>query len=110
MAGHKPWSTIQKKMSPERQKANAEAARQMEAGMVLAELRKHSGMTQAQLAEILGISQPSLSKQEHQEDMAISTLSNLIAAMGGELELVVHMPKGDIRLTQFNDPQPITSN
>ena len=106
MAGHKPWSTLQQKMSPERRQANAEAARRIEAEMVLAELRKHSGMTQTQLADILGISQPSLSKQEQQTDMAISTLSNLVSGLGGELELIVHMPKGDIRLTQFETHQP----
>ncbi len=109
MAGHKPWSTLQSKMSAERQRANAEAVERMEADMVLAELRKYSGMTQKQLAEILGVSQPTLSSQEHQDDMEISTLSRLIQAMGGNLELIVHMPKGDIRLTQFDtghSPQP----
>lgn len=102
MAGHQTWSTLQQQMSPERQKANAEAARRLEAEMVLAELRKHSGMTQKELAEILGISQPTLSSQEHQDDMEISTLSRLVTAMGGQLELIVHMPNGDIRLTQFD--------
>ncbi|WP_153558151.1 helix-turn-helix domain-containing protein [Roseimaritima sediminicola] len=105
MAGHKPWSTLQSKMSAERQRANAEAAERMEAEMVLAELRKYSGMTQKQLADILGVSQPTLSSQEHQDDMEISTLSRLIQAMGGQLELIVHMPKGDIRLTQFDTGQ-----
>jgi hypothetical protein len=28
-------------------------------------------------------------------------LQDLIQALGGELEIVVHMPSGDIRLTQF---------
>lgn len=101
MAGHRKWETIRQKMSPERRRANKEAANQMEAEMVLAELRKHSGMTQKELADILGVSQPTLSSQEHQDDMEISTLSRLVSAMGGQLELIVHMPKGDIRLTQF---------
>jgi hypothetical protein len=31
----------------------------------------------------------------------LTTLSRLIEAMGGKLEIIVHMPGGDIRLTQF---------
>ncbi len=102
MAGHKPWNEIQRNMSPERRKKNAKAAHLMEAEMVLAELRKHSGMTQKELADILGVSQPTLSGQEHQDDMEISTLSRIVSALGGKLEMIVHMPKGDIRLTQFD--------
>ncbi|TWU59627.1 helix-turn-helix domain-containing protein [Crateriforma conspicua] len=109
MTGRNKWSKLKEQMSPERREHIAEGVRQLEAEMVLAELRKHSGMTQKELAEILGVSQPTLSSQEHQDDMEISTLSRLIQAMGGQLELVVHMPKGDIRLTQFDtghSPQP----
>ena len=73
----------------------------MVAEMLLPEIRKHSGLTQAELATLLGISQPSLSKIEHQEDMQISTLGKLIEAMGGSLEIIAHLPKGDCRLTQF---------
>lgn len=102
MTGRNKWSKLQEQMSPERQARVADGVRQMKAEMVLAELRKHSGMTQSELAEILGVSQPTLSGQEHQDDMEISTLSRYVAAMGGQLELIVHMPKGDIRLTQFS--------
>jgi hypothetical protein len=38
-----------------------------------------------------------------QEDMQISTLNRLIQALGGELEIIAHMPGGDIHLTQFRD-------
>lgn len=109
MTGRNPYSKLRDQIPAERRRANEAAAAKMSAEMVLAELRKYSGMTQKQLAEILGVSQPTLSSQEHQDDMEISTLSRLIQAMGGQLELIVHMPKGDIRLTQFDtghSPQP----
>lgn len=101
MAGHHKFSELEKKMSPERLARSNARVRELQAEMLLAELRKYSGMTQLQMAEILGISQPSLSKMESQDDMQISTLSRLIGSLGGQLELIAHLPKGDIRLTQF---------
>lgn len=101
MAGHQKFSKLLDKMSPERRAESDVRMRELQAEMVLAELRKYSGMTQQQMAEILGISQPSLSKMESQDDMQISTLSRLVRSLGGQLELIAHLPKGDIRLTQF---------
>ena len=101
MAGHKPYETLRAKMSSEQIKSSDMKLKDLKADMVLTEVRKHSGLTQKELADILGISQPTLSSQEHQDDMAVSTLSRMVSAMGGHLELVIHMPNGDIRLTQF---------
>lgn len=78
-------------------------ARQMLAEMLLAEVRNTVGMTQAELAKLLGIKQPTLSRLESQDDMQISTLKRLIGALGGQLEIIAHLPEGDIRLTQFDD-------
>lgn len=90
-------------MSPE-SRARAEAkAKEMMAEMLLAELRKFAGMTQQELASILGITQPSLSKIENQDDMQISTLRRLVEALGGKLEVIVHMPGGDIPIRQFKE-------
>jgi hypothetical protein len=35
------------------------------------------------------------------DDIQISTLQRLIQALGGRLELIAHMPGGDIRISQF---------
>jgi len=69
--------------------------------MLLTEIRKEVGLTQEDLAKVMGIKQPSLSKLESQGDMQISTLHRLVAALGGELELIAHMPGGDVRIRQF---------
>jgi len=53
----------------------------------LAELRKAAGLTQSDLAGLLGITQPSVSKLEHLDDISVSTLSRFCAALGGGLEL-----------------------
>jgi transcriptional regulator with XRE-family HTH domain len=102
------FKELRDKMSPERRVRVEEQAREMMVEMLLAEIRKESGLTQVDLAEALGIKQPSLSKLEAQDDMRISTLRRIIKALGGELELVARMPKGTIRLRQFkDDPQPV---
>jgi len=102
------FKELRDKMSPERRVCVEERAREMMVEMLLAEIRKESGLTQVDLAEALGIKQPSLSKLEAQDDMQISTLRRIIKALGGELELVAKMPRGTIRLRQFKDDlQPI---
>ena len=97
------FSELRGKMSPERRARVDAQAREMMVEMLLAEIRKEAGLTQADLAEALGIKQPSLSKLEAQDDMQISTLRRIIKALGGELELVAKMPRGTIRLGQFKD-------
>jgi len=69
--------------------------------MLLSEIRKDVGLTQEDLAKAIGIKQASLSKLESQEDMQITTLQRLVKALGGQLELIAHMPGGDIRISQF---------
>ena len=36
--------------------------------------------------------------------MQIGTLNRIVTSLGGRLELVAHMPTGDIVLTQFTQP------
>ena len=71
--------------------------------MLLAEIRQAAGMTQSELAELLGIKQPTLSRLESQHDMQISTLRRLVDALGGELEIIAHLPGGTIRIRQFEE-------
>lgn len=101
MAGRHNFSKLREAMPPARRARSDARVKEMMTEMLLSELRKRSGMTQKEVAEILGISQPSLSKMESQTDMQIGTLSRLIGSLGGSLELIAHMPGGDIRLSQF---------
>jgi DNA-binding XRE family transcriptional regulator len=59
----------------------------------LRELRQIAGKAQADVASALNIKQPSVSKIENQADMYLSTLRNYVEAIGGQLELVVTLPK-----------------
>lgn len=90
-------------MNPERVKRAKAKAKDIMAEMLLAEIRKGAGLTQEDLAKTIGIRQASLSKLESQGDMQISTLQRLINALGGQLELIAHMPAGDIRISQFKN-------
>lgn len=97
----KNFSELQKQMDPERLARAKVRAKDMMAEMLLSEIRRQTGLTQEELAASLGIKQPSLSKLESQADMQISTLQRLIEALGGNLELIAHLPGGDVRISQF---------
>jgi len=97
MAGHTPWSKLNKDMSPERRARVEELYQQKKVGLLVAEMRKHSGMTQTELAGRIGTGQSTLSEMEASGDMRITTLNKIVTELGGEL--VVHMPDGNINLT-----------
>ena len=97
------FKELEAKMSPQRRARIEALARDTLAEMLLAEIRRQAGLTQVDLAETLGIKQPSLSKLEAQDDMQISTLRHIVNALGGELELIANLPGGAIKLTQFKD-------
>jgi transcriptional regulator with XRE-family HTH domain len=102
MAGHRSINVLREKMGPQRVVKAKTHARQMQAEMLLAELRKLEGVTQVELAEKLGIKQPAISQLEQQDDMQVSTLQRIVKALGGVLEITVRLPGGEYRLGQFN--------
>jgi len=96
------FKALEAQMAPERLARAEMKAKEILADMLLAEIRKQMGLTQEQLAKALNIKQPTLSKIESQGDMQIGTLRRIIEALGGELELIAHLPGGDVRLSQFH--------
>lgn len=97
------FKELEANMRPESLARAKARAKEMMAEMLLAEIRRAVGLTQEEVAASLGIKQPSLSRLESQDDMQISTLRRLVAALGGELEIIAHLPGGAIRITQFQD-------
>jgi len=69
--------------------------------MLLSEIRKMAGHSQQELADALGIKQPSLSKLENQSDIQVSTLQRLVEALGGKLEIIARFPSAEVRIRQF---------
>ena len=73
--------------------------------LLLGEVRQLAGKSQQEVAQTLGMKQPSLSKLEKQTDMQISTLRKIVQALGGKLEVLARFPKGTIKIDQFDRPQ-----
>lgn len=69
--------------------------------LLLSEIRLQAGKSQREVADTLGMKQPSLSKLEKQADMQISTLRKIIQALGGELEVLARFPRGTVKINQF---------
>jgi len=80
----------------------ARRSRELLAELLLSEIRKLAGRSQRELADALGIKQPSLSKLEGQDDMQISTLQRIVQALGGEVHVLARFPRGTVRVRQFD--------
>ena len=101
----KSFDELVKQTTTKRTQAKAAVRTQELLGeLLLSEIRQLTGKSQQQVADALGIKQPSLSKLENQADMHISTLQKIVAALGGELEVLAKFPKGTVRIDQFNPP------
>jgi len=79
----------------------AELGREIEG---LKALRQLADRSQEQIAQSLGIKQPSVLKIERQTDLYLSTLRRFVEAAGGTLELRVELPgSGAFTLTGLGD-------
>lgn len=68
------------------------------------ELHAALSMTQEQLAHTLGVKQAAVSKMDRRIDMYVSTLRNIISAMGRRLEIRAVFPNhGAVEIAQFGD-------
>jgi len=76
----------------ERAEIDAHADRLIAEEMSLRELRKALGKTQAQLARKLRKPQASVSRIEQQSDMLISTLDDVVRALGGRVRILAELP------------------
>ena len=91
--GTQKWAAIkaQSKATPE---SLAKAEQELNVGLrsySLAEIRRVLGITQEQLAAVLEVNQPAISKLERADDVTIRRLGNAVKALGGELELNVRI-------------------
>ena len=79
--------------SPERRRETT-ARERREAyvrGHQLAEMRTAAGLTQAELADALGVSQARVSKIEHGEISGIDVVRAYVAALGGSVDVVARL-------------------
>lgn len=64
----------------------------------LRDLRELNGLSQADLAGRLGIQQAAVSKVERRQDLHLDTLSAIVRALGGTLEMKIKFPGGEMPL------------
>ena len=55
-------------------------------------MRERWGISQQELAKILNVSQPAVSKLENQPDVMLSTLRQYVESLGGNLEVMATFP------------------
>jgi transcriptional regulator with XRE-family HTH domain len=79
-------------LSKERQKAILARTEAITKEMTLAELRKACQQSQATMAKELGIKQAAVSRVERRADMRVSTLRDIVKALGGTLKIIAHFP------------------
>ncbi len=60
--------------------------------MTLSEMRKGRKISQAQMAEALGIGQMQISRLEKRQNPRLSTMQRTVAAMGGQLTMIATFP------------------
>ncbi|WLP94576.1 helix-turn-helix domain-containing protein [Psychrobacter sp. M13] len=81
--------------SPESQARIQEMADNLLLESQLYRIREELQLSQKELAETLGIKQPSLSAIENRgHDLKISTMKKYVEAMGGKLRIDVELPTG----------------
>ena len=90
-----------------RRAVEAKAAQLMAQEMTLRDLRRAMGKTQVQLATRIGKPQATISRIEQQSDMLLSTLNEVVQAMGGRVRIIAELPDREpVILTGFSDIEP----
>jgi DNA-binding transcriptional regulator YiaG len=92
MAGHRPFSELVGKMSPNAQEEITRGTTKILAEMELAELREALAIRQADLAQKLKTTQAAVSRLERRRNVTLGSLSDYIEALGGRLELNAVLP------------------
>ncbi len=88
------WNNLKRKMSPAAQARVDSRVKATLEKMPLAEIRTAIGMTQADLAGKLDVTQGSVSKIENAADMYLTTLRKYVEALGGKLHLTATFSGG----------------
>lgn len=88
---------IIKSLPPERQaKIECLTESLVEEVTTIRELRKKQKLTQADIAQLLGIKQENVSRLERRNNIHLATLKDYIHALGGKLHLIVEFPNTEL--------------
>ena len=91
--GMKTFREVMAELPKERQEKIRKMSEEMMIDLQLQHIREELEITQKELAESLGIAQPSVVALEKRgKDIKLSSLKRYIEAMGGKLSLSVELP------------------
>lgn len=96
---------VRETLSVEEQASAHAEARAMRLEMNLRDIReKLSELSQEDVAQLLDVTQPYISKLERQRDMLVSKLYDYIGTLGGAVEIHAKFPnREDVVVSQFED-------
>ena len=103
MSGRHPFSKLTSDFTPKRRGRIDELKRELLAEMPLHELRRARELTQRDMAKLLKVNQPAVSKLEQRADVYVSSLRSYIEAVGGKLKIVAEFPEGEVAITNFSE-------
>ncbi len=103
MGGRQPYSELTKDFTPERRQRIDDIKSELLAEMPLHELRRVRVLTQRDMAKLLKVNQPAVSKMEQRADVYVSSLRTYIEAVDGKLKIVGEFPEGEIAITNFSE-------
>ena len=109
MSGRRPFTELTKNFRPERRQRIDEMKRELLAEMPLHELRRALELTQRDLARLLNVNQPAVSKIEQRSDVYISSLRSYFEAAGGKLKIIAEFPEGEVAITNFSEVGDVAS-
>ena len=103
MSGRHPFNELTRDFTPKRRRRVDAIKSELLAEMPLHELRRARALTQRDMAKILKVNQPAVSKIEQRADVYVSSLRSYIEAVGGKLKIVAEFPEGEVAITNFSD-------
>jgi predicted transcriptional regulator len=96
------WQDVKRKhLSPEQITEVEKTAEQDALELDLRALRKVANLTQLQMAPLIKMTQPELSRLERREDHRVSTLARYVRALGGRLKIVAEVRKKKVTLAEL---------
>jgi predicted XRE-type DNA-binding protein len=81
----------------ERERCRA-ALRAEQRGYQLAQLRKNTGLTQGQVADVMGVSQARVSQLEHGKVTEVDAIRGYVEALGGTVDVVARVGDWTVRV------------
>jgi predicted XRE-type DNA-binding protein len=87
--------------SPERVEARERSREELRAeqrGYQLAQLRKNAGLTQAQIASAMGVSQARVSQIEHGKITEMDAVRSYVEALGGTVDVIARVGDWTIKV------------